>query len=128
MTARCQGGNNAGHTVKTDTGTFDFHILPSGVINARCLNVIGNGVVMNLESFEKEIRDNKIDMMKGWESRIFISERAHIVLDVHRLVGIIAKSSRIADIAYNCRWMACRRVVCKARKGEVLMHTSAIIR
>lgn len=37
-----QGGNNAGHTVVVDGVEFDFHLLPSGIINPRCTSVIGN--------------------------------------------------------------------------------------
>lgn len=37
-----QGGNNAGHTVVVEGAEFDFHLLPSGIINPRCKSVIGN--------------------------------------------------------------------------------------
>lgn len=36
-----QGGNNAGHTVVVDGTEFDFHLLPSGIINEKCVSVIG---------------------------------------------------------------------------------------
>lgn len=36
-----QGGNNAGHTVVVDGTEFDFHLLPSGIINEKCISVIG---------------------------------------------------------------------------------------
>ncbi len=41
VTARCQGGNNAGHTVKVAGHTYDFHLLPSGIISENCYAVIG---------------------------------------------------------------------------------------
>jgi len=37
-----QGGNNAGHTVVVGEQKYDFHLLPSGIINPACMNVIGN--------------------------------------------------------------------------------------
>lgn len=37
-----QGGNNAGHTVVVEGAEFDFHLLPSGIINPRCKSIIGN--------------------------------------------------------------------------------------
>lgn len=36
-----QGGNNAGHTVVANGTEFDFHLLPSGVVNEKCISVIG---------------------------------------------------------------------------------------
>ncbi|KAH9272867.1 adenylosuccinate synthetase [Batrachochytrium salamandrivorans] len=44
--ARCQGGNNAGHTIVVNGTKFDFHLLPSGLINPACVNIVGNGVVV----------------------------------------------------------------------------------
>jgi adenylosuccinate synthase len=52
---RCQGGNNAGHTIVVNGVSFDFHLLPSGLINEKCINVIGNGVVVHLPSLFEEI-------------------------------------------------------------------------
>jgi len=87
VTARCQGGNNAGHTVIANGKSYDFHILPSGVISDKCLNIIGNGVVVNLEAFFSELEHNGIIRdLPGWEKRIFISNRAHIVFGVHMQV------------------------------------------
>lgn len=87
MTARCQGGNNAGHTVIANGKSYDFHILPSGVISDRCVNIIGNGVVVNLDAFFNELDHNGITKdCPGWEKRIFISNRAHIVFGVHMQV------------------------------------------
>jgi adenylosuccinate synthase len=42
VTARCQGGNNAGHTVVANGKKYDFHLLPSGIINDKCFNIIGS--------------------------------------------------------------------------------------
>lgn len=42
ITVISQGGNNAGHTVVVEGAEFDFHLLPSGIINPRCKSVIGN--------------------------------------------------------------------------------------
>lgn len=66
--------------------SYDFHILPSGVISERCLNVIGNGVVVNLDSFFGELEKNGITKdLPGWEKRIFISDAAHIIFNAHKL-------------------------------------------
>ncbi|VDN06207.1 unnamed protein product [Thelazia callipaeda] len=86
VVARCQGGNNAGHTVVANGQKYDFHIIPSGVIAEKCFNIIGNGTVVNLDSFFQELSHNKITSIPGWEDRILISDRAHIVCGVHMLV------------------------------------------
>ena len=46
LCARAQGGNNAGHTIVANGVTYDFHLLPSGLVNPECQNVIGSGVVV----------------------------------------------------------------------------------
>jgi len=83
--ARCAGGNNAGHTIVKDNETYDFHLLPSGLVNPQCINFIGEGVVVHVPSFFKEL---DILQAKGLntKNRIFISDRAHIVFDLHQLV------------------------------------------
>jgi adenylosuccinate synthase len=52
---RCQGGNNAGHTVVVDDLKYDFHLLPSGLCSPRTVCVLGNGVVVNLVALFVEI-------------------------------------------------------------------------
>jgi adenylosuccinate synthase len=75
---RCQGGNNAGHTVIVGSTAYDFHLLPSGIINENCTSVMGNGMVINLLGLFKEIDKNVQKGLKGWEERLKISSRAHI--------------------------------------------------
>ncbi len=57
--ARCAGGNNAGHTIVADVNgvktKFDFHLLPSGLVNPRCAGFIGSGVVVHVPSFFAEL-------------------------------------------------------------------------
>ena len=65
--------------------TYDLHILPSGIVNSSCINLVGSGCVVHVPSFFKElevIERHGIDT-KG---RIFLSDRAHIVFDLHQLV------------------------------------------
>ncbi|KAH8792564.1 Adenylosuccinate synthetase [Hyaloscypha finlandica] len=86
LCARAQGGNNAGHTIVANGVTYDFHLLPSGLINPECQNVIGSGVVVHVPSFFKELNDLEVKGLKDVRSRILISDRAHIVFDLHQLV------------------------------------------
>src|SRR5690349_14553268 len=55
MVLRYNGGPNAGHTVKTDKGTFVFHGLPSGILHKRVLNILTTGVVVNPLTLAHEI-------------------------------------------------------------------------
>lgn len=86
IVARCQGGNNAGHTVIVNGKKYDFHLIPSGIVNENCKNIIGNGVVLNLDALFSELEHN--GFMEGnsnWEKRLLISDRAHLVFSVHIL-------------------------------------------
>ncbi|KAJ3040793.1 hypothetical protein HDV00_010408 [Rhizophlyctis rosea] len=82
---RCAGGNNAGHTIVVDGKKFDFHMLPSGLINPKCVSIIGNGVVIHLPSFFAELK-KVVDQGIDATGRLFISDRAHMVLDYHQVV------------------------------------------
>jgi hypothetical protein len=82
---RAQGGNNAGHTIVANGVTYDFHILPSGLVNPNCINVIGSGCVVHVPSFFKELEALEKHGLKT-EGRIYISDRAHVVFDVHQQV------------------------------------------
>jgi adenylosuccinate synthase len=85
LCARAQGGNNAGHTIVANGVTYDFHLLPSGLVNPKCINLIGSGVVCHIPSFFKELEDL---VKKGLDTtgRILISDRCHVVFDLHQLV------------------------------------------
>ena len=54
---RFNGGANAGHTLVVDGQKFAFHLLPCGMINKKCLNVIGPGVVLHIPTMLKEIKE-----------------------------------------------------------------------
>jgi len=85
LCCRAQGGNNAGHTIVTNGITYDFHILPSGLVNPGCINVIGSGCVVHIPSFFKELEELAKKGLNT-DGRIFISDRAQVVFDVHQLV------------------------------------------
>nr|XP_060609907.1 adenylosuccinate synthetase isozyme 2 isoform X2 [Anolis sagrei ordinatus] len=96
VVCRCQGGNNAGHTVVVDSVEYDFHLLPSGIINPKVVAFIGNGVVIHLpglfEEAEKNVKKGK--GLEGWEKRLIISDRAHIVFDFHQAADGIQEQQR----------------------------------
>uniref|UniRef100_A0A3P9ISZ9 Adenylosuccinate synthetase n=1 Tax=Oryzias latipes TaxID=8090 RepID=A0A3P9ISZ9_ORYLA len=96
IVCRCQGGNNAGHTVVVDSVEYDFHLLPSGVLNKKATSFIGNGVVIHLPGLFEEAEKNlqKGKGLQGWEERLKISERAHIVFNFHQAVDGIQEQQR----------------------------------
>ncbi|KAM7359577.1 adenylosuccinate synthetase [Cochliomyia hominivorax] len=86
IVCRCQGGNNAGHTVVANGTEFDFHLLPSGIVNEKCISVIGNGVVIHIPSLFDELSKNEAKGLQKLEHRLIISDRAHLVFDFHQAV------------------------------------------
>ncbi|MFA6195957.1 MAG: adenylosuccinate synthase [Sulfurimonas sp.] len=81
MVCRSQGGHNAGHTIWVDGVRFALHLIPSGVLNPKAINVVGNGVVLSPESIIKEMTQ-----FEGLEGRLFISDKAHLNLPYHSLI------------------------------------------
>lgn len=94
VVARCQGGNNAGHTVQVGDIKYDFHLLPSGVIWEGCESLIGNGVVIHLPGLFEELEKNIAKGLKGWETRLKISDKAHLVFDFHQEIDGLVENSR----------------------------------
>jgi adenylosuccinate synthase len=84
---RYQGGDNAGHTVMYDDKKVSLHLLPSGVIHAHTINILGHGMVINLESLFKEIKP-------FMTSKIFISDRAHLILPFHKTLDALAEQTQ----------------------------------
>ncbi len=76
VVVRFQGGNNAGHTVINDLGTFKLHLIPSGIFNPRALNVLGPGMVIDLEGLDAELRD--LESHGVTPLNVKVSERATI--------------------------------------------------
>ena len=93
---RFAGGNNAGHTIVIGEDKYDFHLLPSGIGSEGVTNVIGNGVVVHLPDLFKEIESNlgHGPALKGWEDRLVISDRAHLVLDLHQAIDGYQETAR----------------------------------
>src|SRR5690349_8941437 len=81
---RYQGGSNAGHRVVHEDGEFSFHLVPSGILYPNTTCIIGNGVVVDPKALIEEM-----DMLKAQGidvSRLYISERAHVVMPYHFLL------------------------------------------
>lgn len=80
IVVRFQGGANAGHTIINEHGKFALHQLPSGVFHKNIINIIANGVALNVESLMKEMESVT---SAGIEFNLLISERAQVLLPHH---------------------------------------------
>src|SRR5690606_36078922 len=93
IVARYQGGHNAGHTVYVDGEKFVLHLIPSGILHDGVRCVIGNGVVVDLGALFAEI-----DMLAGRgidvSGRLFVSDKAHLILPYHREMDVLAEARR----------------------------------
>jgi adenylosuccinate synthase len=81
---RFQGGNNAGHTVVNDYGTFKLHLIPSGIFYPRVVCINGAGAVIDPDSLLDEIATLEKAGIKT--DNLWIDRRAHIVWPYHRLL------------------------------------------
>ncbi|WP_299792117.1 adenylosuccinate synthase [uncultured Shewanella sp.] len=94
---RFQGGNNAGHTVVNDFGTFKLHQLPSGIFNPDCTAVLGPGMVISPAALSEEIAEVKA---AGVDVKLHISDRATLCLPLHALEDTL-EEQRLGDGAYG---------------------------
>ena len=79
---RFQGGANAGHTIINEYGRFALHLMPSGAFHKNIVNIIGNGVALNIPKFIEEYNGLK---EKGIVPQVYVSDRAQIVMPYHIL-------------------------------------------
>jgi adenylosuccinate synthase len=90
--ARYAGGHNAGHTVIANGKRMVLQLIPCGILRAGCKNVIGNGVVLDpifLLGEAQKLRDAGIEV----DDRLFISNRAQVILPYHRMIELAAESA-----------------------------------
>lgn len=101
---RYQGGNNAGHTIVVDGKTYTLHLLPSGILYKNCKNVLANGVVIDLGALDDEMMQFEESYTKDsgdispLVGRLFISNKAHIILPYHILLDNANEKNRTKAI------------------------------
>ncbi len=96
VVARYQGGNNAGHTVIHDGKTRVLHLIPSGILRTDKICVIGNGVVVDPKALFEEI-DGLEQESVTIHGRLFVSDRAHLILPYHHGIELGAEQRRGAN-------------------------------
>ena len=92
MVVRYNGGENAGHTIVNEYGEISLHLVPSGVFHRGVDCVVGTGVVVNPVLLADEI---DVLAARGVDtSRIWLSDRAHLVLPYHRSLDLAQEATR----------------------------------
>ncbi|UCF66684.1 MAG: adenylosuccinate synthase [Acidobacteriota bacterium] len=97
IVARYQGGPNAGHTVVFNGQTHALHHIPSGIFHAGVRSVIGPGALIDPESLNEEL-EGLTRAGVPYAERLTISERAHVILPLHRVLDA-AIERRLGDDA-----------------------------
>jgi adenylosuccinate synthase len=92
---RYQGGHNAGHTVRFGDRHFALHLIPSGILRPETRCVLGNGMVVHPRAFLEEI-DQLESLGVSTRGRLFVSDRAQLLLDLHVAVDM-ARENALGD-------------------------------
>ncbi|CAD2095723.1 adenylosuccinate synthetase, putative [Plasmodium vinckei lentum] len=93
ITCRFNGGGNAGHTICVGDKKHALHLLPCGVLYENNVNVLGNCMVIHLKTLMKEINNLGNNIL----DRIYISEKAHILFDIHQEIDAIQETRKSKD-------------------------------
>jgi len=94
LVVRFQGGPNAGHTLVVDGEKTVLHLVPSGILHERTLNLIGTGVVVDVDTLLAEIAGLESRGVRITRDRLRISDRAHVILPVHRALDQAREAAR----------------------------------
>lgn len=100
IVSRYQGGNNAGHTVVNDLGKFILNLLPSGILREEVVNVMGPGMVIDLEHLSGEIKRLTDAGVKISPKNLKISNKAIVCMPYHRQQDIL-EEDRLGDAKYG---------------------------
>lgn len=100
VVVRYQGGNNAGHTVINELGKFILNLLPSGILREDIVNVMGNGMVIDIEHLCGEIERLTSRGIKITPDNLKISDRAVICMPYHVLLDSL-EEERLKDKKYG---------------------------
>lgn len=132
IVCRYQGGNNAGHTVINDRGKFILNLLPSGILRESTVNVLGCGMVIDIEHLSKEMARLKEAGIKITPENLKISDRAVITMPYHVLLDCL-EEERLADKKFGSTRRGIAPVYAdkymkKAFRMGELLHTEKLYR
>lgn len=113
---RFAGGANAGHTIVANGKQYALHLVPSGILYPEKKVYLGSGMVIDPEALFNELESLKANGVQ-WEGRVFISERAHIVLPRYREEDKKRDSERVHPIGTTGRGIGCAYSMKSERDG-----------
>ena len=90
--ARYQGGDNAGHTLNIDGKVYKLRSVPSGILYSDKTSIIGNGVVLNIESLLDELK--RLHEQGVDTTNLKISNRAHLIMPYHIELDKLQEASK----------------------------------
>ncbi len=96
VVVRYQGGNNAGHTVINEKGKFVMNLMPSGILRDETVNVLGPGIVIDLEHLYGEAARLREGGIEIGPRHLKISDRATVCLPYHKLLDGL-EEDRLGD-------------------------------
>ena len=96
VVVRYQGGNNAGHTVVNEKGKFILNLLPSGILRESTVNVMGPGMVIDVEHLFGEVSRLREGGIEITPEHLKISDRATICMPYHKMLDCL-EEDRLAD-------------------------------
>jgi adenylosuccinate synthase len=100
--ARFNGGNNAGHTVINEFGTFKIHLVPSGIFARNTVGLIGGGVVI-----DPAVLIEEIDLLNragvAVDGRLWISPRSHLIMPYHKILDGLYEEAKGAGATGTTR-------------------------
>ncbi|MCE9646758.1 MAG: adenylosuccinate synthase [Chloroflexi bacterium] len=100
--ARFNGGNNAGHTVINEFGTFKIHLVPSGIFAKNTIGLIGGGVVI-----DPQVLIDEIEMLNqagiGLNGRLWVSPRSHLIMPYHKILDGLYEEAKGAGATGTTR-------------------------
>ncbi|MCQ2436620.1 MAG: adenylosuccinate synthase [Clostridia bacterium] len=100
IVVRYQGGNNAGHTVINEKGKFVLNLLPSGILRDGVVNVMGNGMVIDMKHLVGEIDKLREGGISVSPANLKISDKAIICMPYHVRLDCL-EEERLADKKYG---------------------------
>ena len=96
VVVRYQGGNNAGHTVVNELGKFIMNLLPSGILRPSTANVLGPGMVVDIQHLYGEIEKLRTAGISVEPGHLILSDRATISMPYHKLLDGL-EEDRLGD-------------------------------
>jgi adenylosuccinate synthase len=94
FTARCNGGDNAGHTVTVGSQIYKLHLIPSGIIHPQVTAVMGNGMVVNPRTLLEEMDMLRKSGVEVNPRRLRLSFAAHLITPAHQALDKAIESAR----------------------------------